>query len=77
MILTTLHENFFSYTLPNKANHVPLPCMQAYSLCAFSSDAPFYISTYAPTSYRIANRESSCRTRGAERAARGAVVGGA
>jgi hypothetical protein len=28
--------------------------MQAYSLCAFSSDAPFCISTYAPASYRIA-----------------------
>jgi hypothetical protein len=40
MMLTTLEKNFSS-TLPNKANHVHLPCMQAYSLCAFSSDAPF------------------------------------
>jgi hypothetical protein len=40
MMLTTLYENF-TYTLPNKANYVHLPCMQAYSLYAFSSDAPF------------------------------------
>jgi hypothetical protein len=66
MMLTTLYENF-SYTLPNKANHVHLPCMQAYSLCAFSSDAHFCISTYAPASYKIVNKESSCRTRGAGR----------
>jgi hypothetical protein len=67
----------FYYTLPNKTNNVHLPCMQAYSLCAFSSDAPFCISTYAPASYRIANRESSRRTRRARRAARGAAIGGA
>jgi hypothetical protein len=34
MMLTILYENF-TYTLPNKANHVHLPCMQAYSLYAF------------------------------------------
>jgi hypothetical protein len=76
MMLTTLSKNF-TYTLPNKANHVHLPCMQAYSLCVFSSDAPFCISTYTPVSYRIANRESSRRTRGDGRAARGASTGGA
>jgi hypothetical protein len=51
--------------------------MQAYSLCAFSFDAPFCISTYASASYRIANIEYSRRTRKAGRAARGAVTGGA
>jgi hypothetical protein len=43
----------------------------------FYSDAPLCISTYAPASYRIANRESSHRTRGVERAARSAAIGGA
>jgi hypothetical protein len=51
--------------------------MQAYSLCAFSSDAPFCLSTYAPALYRIANRESSRRTRRVGRAAQGATTGGA
>jgi hypothetical protein len=76
MILTILYNNF-SYTLPHKANHVHLPCMQAYSLGAFSSDVHFCISTYKPASYRIANRESSRRTRGDGRAAQGAATGGA
>jgi hypothetical protein len=76
MMLTTLYENF-TYTLPNKVNHVHLPCIQAYSLYAFSSDAPFCMSTYAPASYMIVNRESGRRTRGTGRAARGAAIGGA
>jgi hypothetical protein len=42
-----------------------------------SSDALFCISTYASASYRIANRESSRRTRGARGVARGAASGGA
>jgi hypothetical protein len=75
MMLTTLYENF-TYTLPNKANHVHLPCMQAYSLYAFSSDTPFCMSIYAPASYRIANRESSRCTRGAGRATLGAAIVG-
>jgi hypothetical protein len=61
------------YTLPIKANHAHLPCMQAYSLCAFIR-CTFCISTYVLASYKVANRESSRRTRGARGAARGAAT---
>jgi hypothetical protein len=45
MMLTTFYDNF-TYTLPNKANQVYVPCMQAYSLCAFLPRCTFFISTY-------------------------------
>jgi hypothetical protein len=76
MMLTILYENV-TYTLPNKANRVHLPCSKHLHCVYFRPDASFCISTYVPASYRIANRESSHRTRGARRAARGAATGGA
>jgi hypothetical protein len=56
-----------------KANHAHPPCMQAYSLCAFHSMHLLH-KHLRTASYRIANREPSHRTRGAQGAARGTAA---
>ena len=75
MMLTTLYEICIILSPLKRIMLIYLACKHIH--CVHFIRCTFCISTYAPTSYRIANREPSRHTRGARGAARGAAVGSA
>ena len=71
-MLTTLYEICIILSPLKQIMLIYLACKHIH--CVHFIRCTFYISTYAPASYRIANREPDHHTRGARGAAQGAAA---